>query len=224
MLNATGCFHDDFHGLSVLPATASAVGSPWGSVITGSTPTIKGVTAEATGAVQLLLTSTGEEQRAVLHFGDILSFALENLRRMIFRMRCSAITTAEIVVAGLASAYNATEDTVANNAWFRLAAATDILVESDDGSTAGDDDDNDTGLNITAAVYKEYLIDFSQGLSDVRFFVSDDNGRLARVLKTTTFSLAAATGYVQPYFSIHKASGATTPNLTLDYVHVDYVR
>jgi len=222
MLNATGRFFDDFHGLSRITASATQLNSPWGSVIVGTTPTILGLTAQATGVERLILTSTSEAQIACLHFGDILSFALANLRRMVFRMACSAITTNESVVAGLATAYNASEDSVANNAWFKLAASTSILVETDDAST--DDDDNDTGFDITACVFKEYEIDLTQGLSDVRFFCSDNNGRLARVLPKTTFSLAAATGYVQPYFMLHKASGATTPNCDLDYVEIEYIR
>jgi hypothetical protein len=223
MRHATAHFFDDFLGLQVITATATQLNTPWGSVIVGTTPTIKGLTSEATGAVQLLLTSTSEAQIACLHWGDLLALKLGNLRQFAFRMKASAITTNESVVAGIGSAYNATEDSVAINAWFKLAATTDILVETDDGAT--DDDDNDSGVDIVAATYKEYLIDFRQGLADVRFYVGDSNVRMKRVPGGPfTLAGAAAATYVQPFFMLHKASGSTTPNATLDYVDIEYIR
>jgi hypothetical protein len=224
MLEATVKFFDDFLGNQFITATATAPGV-WAKCDTSSAgaPTLQGVASENGGAVQGLLASTSEAEYLTLYWGDILGILATKLRRFSCRIKSTAITTAEALVFGMCSARNDTLDSVAHNAWFKLAATSDILVETDDAVT--DDDDNDTLLNITAATYKEYAIDFRQGLADVRFFVSDDNGRMARVLKTTTFSMAGSAAiYFQPIIEIQKASGTTVPSFTVDWVEIEYVR
>jgi len=106
---------------------------------------------------------------------------------------------------GMASAQNDTADTVSYNAWFRMegsASTSNLVVETDDDTT--NNDDNATGTTLST-VYKRMLVDLSQGLSDVRFFVDG-----ARVGSTETYSLrrsAAAGQNVQPFVQIQKASG-----------------
>lgn len=224
MQNATVKFFDDFLGNQFITATATAPG-PWAKCDTSSAgaPTLQGVASEPTGAVKGLLANTNEAEYLTLYWGDILGILATKIRRFACRIKSTAITTAEDLVFGLAGARNDTLDSVAVNAWFKLAATSSILVETDDAVT--DDDDNDTGLDITAATYKEYAIDFRQGLSDVRFYVGDSDVRMTRVLKGTTFSLAgAAATYLQPIFEIQKSTGTTVPSFTLDYVEIEYVR
>lgn len=223
MQHATCKFFDDFLGGTI--AQAANVGGPWAIVDASAAgaPTYKTVASEVAGAMKLLLASTDEEESVTLYWGDILALEWDTVQRVSFRVKASAITTAQTVVFGLASATNATEDSVAYNAWFRLQASTSVLVETDDAAT--DDDDNDTDIDISADVYKEYVIDFSNGLSDVRFFVTDAGGDLRRVLATTTFSMAGATGtYCQPFFRLHKASGTTVPYVAIDWVEIEYKR
>jgi hypothetical protein len=223
MLHDTERFFDDFLGAQIIQATN--VGGPWAKKDTSSSgaPTMLGVASENTGALKLLLASTGEEEILTLYWSDYLGLSWDKVQRVTFRLKASAITTNEIAVFGLASAQNDTENSVAYNAWFRLDGGVSVLVETDDGST--DDDDNDTGVDISAGVYKEFVIDFSNGIDDVRFFVTDAGGNLRRVLATTTFSMAGATGtYCQPFVQLHKASGSTTPYVTIDYVDIEYKR
>jgi hypothetical protein len=175
------------------------------------------------GTVKLALTSTSEAQIACLYFGDILSFKADNLQRVKFRVLVGTdITTAQTLTFGVTSARNDNSDSTTYNAQFKCAATTAVLVETDDGVT--DDDDNDTGQTLSTT-FKEFVIDFSKGLSDVRFFVSDSGGKLKRVLSSTTFSIASASGYyLQPNIQIQKASGTTTPDVQVDYVEVEYKR
>ena len=72
--------------------------------------------------------------------------------------------------------------------WFCVkgsASTSAVVVETDD--TVTDNDDKATGETL-AGVYKTFLIDFSQGLSDVRFYIEGE-----RVAASTTFTMAGAT-------------------------------
>ena len=110
----------------------------------------------------------------------------------------------------MASARNDAIDSIANHASFRLIGSNSLVVETDDGTT--DLDDKATGQSLSTT-YKRFLIDFTGGKSDVKFYV---NG--IRCAASTTFSMAAATGSLQPYVQIQK-----TADSNVDFVHVDYV-
>jgi hypothetical protein len=225
MQHATVCLFEDFLGTQVIPATASNLGGPWAKADTSSagSPTVQGVASENGGAVKLLCDSQSEAQILTLYWGDILGILATKIQRIAYRLKASAIAANEILAFGVCNARNDTLDSVGHNCWCRLDATADILVETDDAAT--DDDDNDTGLDITAGVYKEYVIDFSNGLSDIRFFVSDGNGNLQRVLAKTTFAMpGSAAIYLQPLVQLQKASGTTTPYATVDWICVEYKR
>ena len=225
MQHATCHLFEDFLGVQLMPDASTNLGGPWCKKDTSSAgaPTMVGVASEATGGLKTLLASTNEAEIMTLYWGDILSIKWSNILSIGYRLKATAITTAESLVFGVASAQNDTEDSVAYNAWFKLAATSDILVETDDAST--DDDDNDTGLDIVAATYKEYVIDFRNGLKDVRFFVSGAGGYLERVLAATTFSLYGAAGtYCQPFVQLSKTTGTTVPYCTIDWIDIEYKR
>lgn len=214
MLNAIERYFDDFI------AVMSAV---WTKTITGTTPTILGITGEATGGIKLLLTNTSEAQIATLSHGDICSFKADNIKTATFRLKCTAdITTAQTLVFGLTSARADDPDATASNVQFKLAASTAVVVECDDGTT--DTDDAATAATLSTA-YKEFVIDFTNGLSDIRFYASNAGGELERLAPRTTFSAAALTGdFLQPNIQLQKASGTTTPSVVVDYVSIDYIR
>ena len=88
-------------------------------------------------------------------------------------------------------------------------STSNIVVESDDGVT--DNDDKATGATL-AAVYKKFLIDFTNGISDIRFFIDGE-----RVGSATTFTLAGITSgqNVQPMIQLQKASGTGVPSITI---------
>jgi hypothetical protein len=94
------------------------------------------------------------------------------------------------------------------------ASTSNLLVETDDGTS--DLDDKATGTTL-ASTYKKCVIDFTNGLSDIRFYVDG-----ARVAPSTTFTLANITSgqNVQLFIQIHKASGTGVPAVQISKVAV----
>lgn len=209
------CIEDFFNRGATYSTTPGVNG--WTLKITGTTPTIAPVDG---GGVKLTLTSTSEAQICTLYQNDVLPIPLLGLQKIRFNALCGGIDNVTTIVMGVASAYNATQDSVATNAWVRLqgsASLTALVAETDDGTT--DTDDVATAQTLTATS-KEIIIDFTKGPSDIRFSIDG-----APVALSTTFSMAAATSstYVQPYFQLAKASGTGVPTITIEHVKIDYV-
>jgi len=59
------------------------------------------------------------------------------------------------------------------------------------------------------------VIDLSNGITDIRFFIDGD-----RVAAATTFTMASITSgqNVQPIFQLQKASGTGVPSITIAQV------
>ena len=210
------CFKDNFNRGQTYSTTPGHNG--WTLEITGTTPTIANQNG---GGVKLTLTSTSEAQICTLYQNDVLWIPLLGLQRMRFNALVGGIDAVTTLVMGLASGQNDTADSVTTNAWFRMegsASLTAIVTETDDNTT----DNNDVATGATlAATSKEFIIDFSRGLSDIRFFVDGQQVSLG-----TTFSMAAATSstYVQPFFQIQKASGTGVPTVTIGRVELEYTK
>ncbi len=118
---------------------------------------------------------------------------------------------ATIAVLGLAGVHNATENSIAQNLWFRLENNFDLLFETDDGSN--DSDDNDTGVKLVQDTFAIVACDMTD-LQDIRVYV---NG--TRRLPGTRFhagSLSVSTP-LQPYLNLNRASGALLTDIHLDY-------
>lgn len=205
---------DDFVGGELF--TTAGQGSPWAIADTSSsgTPVYAVVTPSATGEVRLGFDNTVEVQNVCLSFGDKLCFDIDNIQSIEYRVKVvpegANLDSATSVAFGLASARNDAIDSIANHASFRLIGSNSLFVETDDGTT--DLDDKATGQSLSTT-YKRFVIDFTGGKSDVKFYV---NG--IRCAASTTFSMAAATGSLQPYVQIQK-----TADSNVDFVHVDYV-
>lgn len=212
----TICFKDNFNRGQTYSTTPGMNG--WTFAITGTTPTCVNQNG---GGVKLTLTSTSEAQIASLYQNDVLSIPLLNLQRIRFNAVVAAVDSVTTLVIGVGSAKNDTADSVATNAWFRMegsASTSAIVVETDDGTT----DNNDVATGTTlAATSKEFIIDFSHGLADIRFFVDGQP-----VARGTTFSMAAATSstYVQPLVQLQKASGTGVPSVTIGRMEIEYTK
>ena len=182
------------------------------------TPTYLCITEDG-GAAKLTLAATSEAENVCLYTNDVLPYDLRNLQRVDFIAQVAGIDAATVCVFGVGSARADDEDTVAINAWFKLEGATStsaLVVESDDATN----DNNDVATGTTlASVYKKCSIDFSQGLSDVRFFVDGE-----RVAASTTFDMsdASAGANVQLMAQLSKASGTGTPSLTIAKIEAVY--
>lgn len=208
-------FEDDFWGADTF--STAGQGTPWAIADTSSagTPTYATVSPSATGEVALTLASTSEVENVCLSFGDKLCFDIDNIQRFEARVKVSGCTSGTTIVWGLQSARNDDTDATTNNAQFKMVGATSttaVVVETDDGTT--DLDDKATGATL-ATTYKKFVIDFTGGKSDVKFYIDG-----ARVAASTTFTMAAATSSLQPFFQIQKTSSANTDAVTIDYVKV----
>lgn len=182
------------------------------------TPTYLCITEDG-GAAKLTLAATSEAEIVTLYTNDVLPLDLAQLQSVEFVAKVAAIDSVTTLTFGVGSGRNDTDDSVTVNAWFRMegsASTTAIVVETDDNTT--DNNDVATGQTL-AAVYKKFVIDFTNGLSDVRFFIDGE-----RVAGSTTFNMSAVTSgqNVQPIIQLQKASGTGVPSITIASVRCQY--
>jgi hypothetical protein len=182
------------------------------------TPTYLNVTEDG-GAAKLTLAATSEPEIVTLYQNDVLMYDLSQLQHMWWIAKVAAVDAVTTLVMGLGSAQNDTDDSVAINAWFRLqgsASTSAVVVETDDGTT----DNNDVATGTTlAATYKKLQLDFTNGLSDVRFLVDGE-----RVAAATTFDMSSISAgqNVQPLVQLQKASGTGVASVSLAQFGVQY--
>lgn len=212
------CFEDDFFGGGTL--STAGQGDPWVVTTTGS-GTAAYVDGSASGEVTIDNESTGEVQNTCLSFGDKLAMDIDKIQGAEFRIKMNqaAVDATTSLAFGLAGDRNAAIDSIAQAALFRVIggdSTTAVVVESDDGTN--DNNDVATGQTLINA-YKLFKIDFSQGTSDVRFYMDDANG-LRRVSAGTTFDMSNYTGSLQPFVQLQKTSDTNTDGVTIDYIKV----
>lgn len=172
------------------------------------------------GAAVLTLANTSEAEVLCLFQNDVLMYDLAQLNWVYwvakFAAQADAVTT---LTLGVGSARNTTDDSVATNAWFRVQGSVStsaVVVETDDAVT--DNDDKATGASLLL-VYKKFLIDFTNGLADVRFFIDGQ-----RVAAGQAFNMSGLTAglNVQPICQLQKASGTGVPAVSLAEFGVQY--
>lgn len=210
-------YEDDFMGGRTFTATVGE--GDWKITDTSSagTPTYASVSPSATGEVKLAFDSTSEIQNVCLDFGDKLCFDIDNLHRAIFRVKTVAsLDSATTLTFGLQSARNDNTDSTANNAQFKLVGSNSVVCETDDATL--DLDDKATGVSLVAT-YKEFVIDFTGGKDDVKFFIDGQ-----RVASSTTFDMGGATGSLQPFVQLQKSADTNEDSVTIDYIAVEGIR
>ena len=202
---------DDFIGGATLAATVGE--GLWKITDTSSsgTPTYTKDAAAHGGVVTLAFDSATEVQNVCLDFGDKLQLDIDSLIEVEFRVKTVAtLDTATTLVFGLQSNRNDNTDSTTNNAQFKLVGSNAVVLETDDGTT--DNDDKSSGKTLVDS-YKRFVISFAAGKSDVRFFIDGD-----RVGSAQTFSMAAATGQLQPFVQLQKTSDNNTDSVSIDYI------
>lgn len=210
----TTTFIDNFDRAQALSTTPGMNG--WTVKDTSSSGTPTYLCAGSGAGMKLTLEQTNEAQIVTMYMNDVLPFDLLKIQNVWWVAKVADIASTTTLVMGVGSAQNDTADSVATNAWFRMEGGTSttaLLYESDDAVT--DDNDNAAGTTL-AATYKRMLIDFTQGLSTVRFFV---DGALAG---TTSMAAYTTATYVQPFVQIQKSGGTTTPSVTLGQFGISY--
>lgn len=204
-------YEDDFIGTVATFPTSADPATPWlvDDTSSSGTPTY----TTGTSVAVLTLASTEEVENVCLHHGDALSFDIDLIQSIEFSAKTVAtLDSATTIVMGVGSARADDPDTVAANAFFKLAGSNAIVCESDDGTN--DNDDKATGLSLVAT-YRRFLIDFTGGKSNVKFYIDGQ-----RVASSTTFDMSNYSAGLQPIFQIQKTSDTNTDSLTIDYVRV----
>lgn len=202
---------DDFLGHGELPAAQSD--SDWLVDDTSSAGTPTYVRGGIGGEAVLTLASTNEVENVCLHHGDDLNFDIDSIIRAEFRVKTVAsLDSATTIVFGLGSARADDPDAVAANAFFKLAGSNAIVCETDDGTT--DTDDVATSKTLVAT-YQKFVIDFSGGKSDVKFYIDGD-----RVAQSTVFSMADYADGLQPIVQIQKSADTNIDSVSVDYIKI----
>jgi hypothetical protein len=216
-------------GPGIVSAYNSAGHSPWVKRITGSA-----TIAAVAGGIQLAMDATSEVQVAALYHNDLLNYDIDDVEAFGFVMSASvALGAASRFAAGLGSAYNATPDSVAANAWFIQAGSSTVLCESDDGTN--DTDDKSTGQTL-ATVKKRFEIDFKSGLGgptvtgtqlggkgNVKFSMSAGRDlAMAKVCTGTRFNMENYASGLQPIFQLQKTSGTNVGSLLIESCWITY--
>lgn len=210
-------FFDDFLG-----DVGQTPPNPWKATKVGtSTNNTIDYIAGADGRIALTHSADSEAQTMRLDWGDNLLVNLSKKPRLevraLINFAGAAFSADQRLVIGFCDEYNATLDSTEFNAWFRIEGASlNILAEVDDND-AGNDDDNDTGVDIVDAALTVFEVDCAD-LSKVQFRV---NGGAPYEL---SLAALAANTMVQPIIAIQRDAGDEVEVLTVDYVHLTWER
>jgi hypothetical protein len=208
-------FYDDFNGAVATFPTSADPATAWlvDDVSVTGTPVYTKGTSEAT----LTLNNDSAEVIVALHFNDSLDFDIDDIQRVTMRVKIGAttFTSGSILCFGVGSARNDTANSVAANAWFRMEGAnstTLVYAETDDGTR--DVDDVSTGVAL-GTTYKNFVIDFTGGKSNVKFYIDGQ-----RVCSTQTFDMSAYTAGLQPIIQLQKGVNSNVDSVVIDFIEV----
>lgn len=209
---------DHFDRAQALTTTPGMNGWTIKDTSSSGTPTYLCLTEDG-GAIKLLLDNTSEEQIVTMYQNDVLMYDFAQIQSMWWIAKVSGVDAVTTICLGLASATNDTEDSVTNNAWFKIAGADStsaIVVETDDNVL--DLDDKATGATLSST-YKKLELDFTGGLANVRFNIDG-----APVARGVTFDMSNITAgnNGQPFVRLHKASGTGIPAVQIAQFGVQY--
>ncbi len=203
-------FQDDFLGKAIdttrnwtaLDTSAAGLTTP---VLVANSPS---------GIVSLPLDATSEVQLTGLSQGDVLNWVLNQGVNIEYVLKLITLPTGAVIfAAGLASAHNATLDSVVTEAWFRADGNGAITVECDDGTN--ETSKVATGITLLAGVVHTFRIDCSNP-ADVKFFIDG-----TRVAASTTFDMSTVpTAALQPYIRLSKGAATTVGEIGLDSIKV----
>ena len=215
-------FVDDFMGSKLAKIiTGENTVAPWTCLDTDNDADVLLVANTGNGLVNIAVGTTDVTQLSVLYLGDQLPWRMD--QNLIMEWRCAihtlpsseAGTELPEIEMGFASAHNATADSVATNAWFKMVGDdANIYYESDDGDT--DDDDNDSTIDAVADTYHIFRIDCTTAAT-TKFYIDG-----ALVGTTSMAGLTTTENSVQPYFRVSKTKSSA--NVGVAAVYLDYVR
>lgn len=211
-------YYDDFNGTVATFPTSADPATAW--LVDDTSSAGAPVYSKGTSVATLTLASTSEVENVCLHFGDALDFDIDLIQSIEMRVKLGAVfTTGSELVFGVGSARNDTTDSVAAHAWFKMVGAnstTAVYAESDDGTS--DNDDVATGATL-GTTFKRFVIDFTGGKSNVKFYVDGE-----RVAAATTFDMSGYSAGLQPIIQLQKAANTNVDSVVIDYVRIESKR
>lgn len=211
-------FFTDFYGSGALSATAADNSEMLiADTSSSGTPTYVYVDGASSGEVALDFDTQAEAQNVCLYQGNVLQHDIDLITEVEFRVKMNqaAADTTTSLAFGLTGDRNDTIDTIAQAMVFRVIGAdstTNVVVETDDGTT--NNDDVATGQTLINA-YKVFKISLATGTSDVRFFIDGQP-----VATGTTFDMSGYTGSLQAFVQIQKTSDANADGVTIDSISI----
>jgi hypothetical protein len=202
-----------------LLASSGTLPAPWTKTIVGAGPPTGDYADDAIGGEYVFTTqATDQLQSVTLSFGDQL--VIDPTKAPIIEGRFKIapaganFTADERLVFGLASARNATLDSITQHAWFRMEGANlNILVEADDGTT--DTNDQDTLIDYVKSAYTVFKIDMTD-TGDIKFTVDGVEQGGAKVAAAAL----TASHKMQPFMEIQRDAGTEVNVVTIDYITV----
>ena len=212
-------FYDDFNGVVATLPTSADPATAWlvdDTSVTGTPTYTKGTS---------VLTMTLNNDSAIVnicnHFGDALDFDIDLIQRVEMRCKIGAatFTSGSILTFGVGAARADDPDSVTASAFFKMTGATSttlVYAESDDGTN--EVAATSTGVTL-GTTYKRFVIDFSAGKSDVKFYIDGE-----RVCASKTFNMSAYTAGLQPIFQLQKTANANVDSFVCDYIKVECKR
>ena len=187
------------------------------------TPVISVKGNEADGVLQILHDSTSEAQNIGVHWNDNLmipagkGWVVEARLKLVIGSGAS-LSADQRFVFGVASARNATLDSVADAAWLRIeGASNDWVLEGDDGTTNTDDQASSPTTSFTDDVFQVLKID-GRDLSAVRFSIDGTD------VGTVDVSGLAATDGLQIFCELQRDAGTETDACEIDYIRAIWSR
>lgn len=169
------------------------------------------------GELKVDFDNTSEIQNVCLYQSDILQFSVDKIMWAEFRVKMNqaAINAASTFTIGVTGARNDAIASITERALFRLLGSTSttgLLLDAADGTNSVTGKvSGETLINA----YKTLRIDFSQGKSDIRFFVDG-----VAVGLDNTFSLGAITSSLQFFSQIQKTADTNVDGFTIDYAWI----
>ena len=170
------------------------------------------------GQFQVKLASTSEAETAGLTMGGNL-YIRGNLP-FYFETRLKIVLAPaanQVYVFGLASDINTNVfDDVVRHAWFRVETDADIMVEVDDNVT--NTDDKDTNVDVVTDAFIYYSIERTFDGRVIFAMAEADGDAYGSSYIVPAADAAFGANNLQPVLLAQKASGATQPEIVIDYI------
>jgi hypothetical protein len=191
-------------------ADTSAAGTPTYALETPSS-------AGSVGGLAVTFDNTNEIQNVCVYQADILQYLIGGIIEVEFRVKMAQATlnAASMFAFGLASARNDAIASLTNSCLFRLVGASNLVkIDTRDGTITNN---GVASTQTLGTVYKDFLISFAAGKSDIRFFV---DGVPVIIPSVTAFSMANTSLALQIFLQIQKTAATATDGYVVDRIRI----